>query len=725
MEINEMFLELKESFERNIKDENDRIKIKEAYLLADKMHKDQLRKSGEPYIIHPLSVAKILADYKVGPETLEAALLHDVVEDTSISLEEIEEKFGSGVAILVDGVTKISRIKFSPKAQAENVQKMLIAMSKDIRVVVIKLADRLHNMRTLMYLPADKRTRIAEETLDIYAPLSHKLGMNQIKTELEDTALQYSCFEKYEEIRILLEKDKIKRDILISTIKENIDSLLELHKVKDYDIKGRVKNIYSIYKKMTLNNRAFEDIYDLLAIRIIVSDVSQCYNVLGIIHSNFTPIPKRFKDYIAVPKPNMYQSLHTTVLSKDGSLFEVQIRTLDMDEVAEKGIAAHWAYKENKSYSKEREQFEIASKLKWYGELMKMTEDTDDKETGAIDFVDTIKGDILIANVYVFTPTSEVVELPKGSTPIDFAFRIHTDIGIKLVGAMVNNKIVTLDYILQTGDVVSCRINKNSLGPNASWLKIAKSQHARHKIKAYLNKLNKDTLIAAGKDLIEKEIDSKLLDNLNDDFVKANYEKNNLLEVVDLYLEVGKGNISAHSIKLKLNNSFNVTHAEQLQKQMDKVNRQLVSNSDTGVVIDGLTNPSIKISNCCLPIPNEEIVGFVSRGGGIIVHSKKCPNLAVFEKNRFILATWGINISRRYPTRIKVTCATSNNILTDVVTAINSHGESIAEIKAINHPNLETTIKIKISVDSDIRLESLFASIKKITSVYEVEREFK
>ncbi|MDR2822245.1 MAG: bifunctional (p)ppGpp synthetase/guanosine-3',5'-bis(diphosphate) 3'-pyrophosphohydrolase [Acholeplasmatales bacterium] len=720
-----MFLELKESFERNIKDENDRIKIKEAYLLADKMHKDQLRKSGEPYIIHPLSVAKILADYKVGPETLEAALLHDVVEDTSISLEEIEEKFGSGVAILVDGVTKISRIKFSPKAQAENVQKMLIAMSKDIRVVVIKLADRLHNMRTLMYLPADKRTRIAEETLDIYAPLSHKLGMNQIKTELEDTALQYSCFEKYEEIRILLEKDKIKRDILISTIKENIDSLLELHKVKDYDIKGRVKNIYSIYKKMTLNNRAFEDIYDLLAIRIIVSDVSQCYNVLGIIHSNFTPIPKRFKDYIAVPKPNMYQSLHTTVLSKDGSLFEVQIRTLDMDEVAEKGIAAHWAYKENKSYSKEREQFEIASKLKWYGELMKMTEDTDDKETGAIDFVDTIKGDILIANVYVFTPTSEVVELPKGSTPIDFAFRIHTDIGIKLVGAMVNNKIVTLDYILQTGDVVSCRINKNSLGPNASWLKIAKSQHARHKIKAYLNKLNKDTLIAAGKDLIEKEIDSKLLDNLNDDFVKANYEKNNLLEVVDLYLEVGKGNISAHSIKLKLNNSFNVTHAEQLQKQMDKVNRQLVSNSDTGVVIDGLTNPSIKISNCCLPIPNEEIVGFVSRGGGIIVHSKKCPNLAVFEKNRFILATWGINISRRYPTRIKVTCATSNNILTDVVTAINSHGESIAEIKAINHPNLETTIKIKISVDSDIRLESLFASIKKITSVYEVEREFK
>jgi GTP pyrophosphokinase len=456
------FNDLYKKINTYIHHEKDLNLIREAYELAASKHEGQLRKSGEPYIIHPLNVAMILADLHVGPNTIISAILHDIVEDTDCTLEFIKEKFGSDVASIVDGVTKVTQMKFTSleKQQAENHQKMIIAMARDIRVIVVKLADRLHNLRTLEFQRPEKQVRISQETLEIYAPLAHKLGMFKIKAELEDTALKYINPEMYKTISELIDNRLVSNnnnyiDNMIGKIKDYLSD----SGIVDYQIKGRIKNQYSIYKKMIKQDKAFEDIYDILAIRIIVDKVETCYHVLGIIHAHFTPIPKRFKDYIAVPKPNMYQSLHTTVIGSEGDTFEIQIRTVEMDHVAEYGIAAHWGYKENVEYSKEKEQYEIAQKLKWYADLLRITDE--DKSGEAEELVNTIKGDILDANIYVYTPKGEVVALPKGATPLDFAYKIHTDIGNKTVGAIVNNKIVPLTYELKTGDIITMRINKN------------------------------------------------------------------------------------------------------------------------------------------------------------------------------------------------------------------------------------------------------------------------
>src|SRR5690554_6219541 len=436
-----LFNSLYQIFSKYIKEESDQELIKKAYFFARDNHTGQLRKSGEPYITHPVAVAIILANLGSGPNTLTAALLHDVVEDTDITLDVIASEFSQDIAYIVDGVTKISKLEYQREiSQADNHQKMLIAMAKDIRVIMIKIADRLHNMRTLDSMEPDKQIRIANETLEIYAPIAHKLGLFVIKAELEDRAVKYVEPSKYYEISRLIQSKKTERETSINKIITEITKLLKNNSLPTFEIKGRIKNIYSIYKKVYINKRDFEDIYDLLAIRIIVDKVEECYQSLGIIHANFTPIPRRFKDYIAVPKPNLYQSLHTTVLANDGTLFEVQIRTKKMDEVAELGVAAHWAYKENKTYSKEKEQFEMSQKLKWYGELMRMTEDADDLSEGSDDFVEGVKDDILKANVYVFTPKDEVIELPAGATPIDFAYRIHSDVGNQMIGAQVNNR---------------------------------------------------------------------------------------------------------------------------------------------------------------------------------------------------------------------------------------------------------------------------------------------
>jgi GTP pyrophosphokinase len=476
---------------------------------------------------------------------------------------------------------------------------------------------------------------------------------------------------------------------------------------------------------MVRDNRAFEDIYDLLAVRIIVDKIESCYQALGVIHANFTPIPRRFKDYIAVPKPNMYQSLHTTVLADDGTLFEVQIRTSEMDQVAEYGVAAHWAYKENKTYSKEREQFEIAQKLKWYGELLKMSEDTDETDAGAEEFVDTIKGDILDANVYVFTPKGEVIELPKGSTPIDFAYRIHTDIGNKMVGALVNNRIVTLDYELNTGDIVSVKINKNSQGPSEDWLKIAKSSHAKHKIKSILNKQNRDLLIQMGKEQLDRELQSqKVNEAIDDAFVKKHFEKNMILKVEDMYLEIGKGILSPKTVVAKLLGQ-EVDKDLMLQRQMEKAARQLTTHSETGVVIEGLSSPQLKLANCCLPIPGDNIFGYVSKTSGIVIHSDQCPNASQFEKERVIEAFWSSNITRKYPTWIKIVGTNKPTLLTEVVTSVNAQQVSIAEVSAISSANLEMIIKLKISISHTQSLQSLMVNLQKITDIYTVERDFK
>ena len=718
------FLDLEKKISSYIHYEKDLNLIKEAYELANEKHKGQLRKSGEPYIIHPLSVAMILADLNVGPNTLIAAILHDVVEDTDCGLEMIAEKFGNDVASIVDGVTKVTQMKFSSleKQQAENHQKMIIAMAKDIRVIVVKLADRLHNLRTLEFQSPEKQVRIALETLEIYAPLAHKLGMFKIKAELEDTALKYTDPALYKTISELIDKRLTSNDNYIDHMIDKIKEYMSESNICDYQIKGRIKNQYSIYKKMMKQAKAFEDIYDILAIRIIVDRVETCYHVLGIIHAHFTPIPKRFKDYIAVPKPNMYQSLHTTVIGVDGDTFEIQIRTHEMDHVAEYGIAAHWAYKENVEYSKEKEQYEIAQKLKWYAELLQIT--NEEKTGEAEELVNTIKGDILDANIYVYTPKGEVVALPKGATPLDFAYKIHTDIGNKTVGAIVNNKIVPLSYELQTGDIITMRINKNSFGPSEDWLKIVKTNHAKHKIKGFLNKQNRDVLLASGEADIERELTAqKVHGSIDDEFVKQHFGKNNIYTAEDLYVEVGKGAISAKTVVTKLAGIEGFDRDASLQKQLERNHRILTTNSETGVVVEGLSNPQIKLANCCYPIPGDKIIGYVSKGNGIVVHCKDCANVNALEEERLLDLEWATNIDRKYPVSIKISASQTNGIITDIINTVNSYNLGIAQINTTTNQNFETIIKLKILVKNKLQLDNLIVNLQRVPHVHGIERE--
>lgn len=701
-------------------------KIKEAYNYAKLMHTGQMRRTGEPYITHPVAVARIIASLTAGPDTIIAALLHDIVEDTDATSDDLLKQFGQDVAEIVEGVTKLRKLQFQTNSlKSENHQKMIIAMAKDIRVILIKIADRLHNMRTLDFMPDDRQKDISNETLEIYAPIAHRLGLFRIKAELEDRSLRYTDPNMYYQISQLIQQKKSEREESINSVIKQIKELLIAIDLKDVELKGRIKNIYSIYKKMVFNNRSFEDIYDLLAVRIIVDKIETCYQALGIIHANFTPIPRRFKDYIAVPKPNLYQSLHTTVLNSDGTLFEVQIRTHEMDEIAEYGIAAHWAYKENKVYSKEKEQFEIAQKLKWYGELLKISEDEDEMNEGAEMFVETIKQDILSANVYVFTPKGEVIELPKGATPIDFAYRIHTEVGHHTIGAIVNNRIVPLDHELVTGSVISIKTNKNSTGPSEDWLKIARSSHARNKIKTFINKRNKDKLLEQGKSsLLDELSEAKSSSELTDDFVKENFTKYNITTVLELYLEVGKGVISPKTVSHKLNNP-NIDKGVFLERQMEKANRQLIATSDTGVVIEGLTNPQIKLANCCFPVLGDQIVGYVTKGQGIVIHTNQCPNVETYNKDRLIAALWGSNVTRKFPAWLKIVGSQRQSLISDIIQTSNANGNSILEVNIVNSPKLETVVKLKVSVKNLDDLTVLVSKLHQIGQIYEIERDLR
>ncbi|MBR6071981.1 MAG: bifunctional (p)ppGpp synthetase/guanosine-3',5'-bis(diphosphate) 3'-pyrophosphohydrolase [Acholeplasmatales bacterium] len=700
-------------------------KIIHAFDVANKMHAGQFRKSGEPYIIHPLNVACILASLHVGPDTICAGLLHDVVEDTEMTKEELAKDFGEDIAELVDGVTKVGQLQFVSleEKQVENHQHMLLAMAKDIRVIVVKLADRLHNIRTLGFMNSEKQVRIAKETLEIYAPLAHKLGIFRIKAELEDTCLKYVNPGYYNKILGHIKSDDSVRMKNVDHTIDEIKKILNESGMKDYQIKGRVKNIYSIYKKMVNQNKDFNDIYDILAIRVIVNTIGECYQVLGLIHSHYTPVPKRFKDYIAVPKPNMYQSLHTTVISEDGFTFEVQIRTVEMDKVAEYGIAAHWAYKEGAEYSKEREQFEIAQKLKWYGDLLKFSEE--EKTNDAKDYVETVKEDLLNTNVYVYTPQGEVIDLPVGATPLDFAYKIHTNIGNKTVGAMVNNHIVPLDYELQTGDIISIKTNKNSFGPSENWLNIVKTTHAKHKIKSFLNKQNKDILIAHGKELVEEEFrQNKILNfDLTDEFVKENFLKNNVNTVDELYLEVGKANLSSKTVYTKYVGDDQNKLDEALARQMERNQRILTTNSDTGVVVDGLTNPQLKLGSCCNPIPGDEIIGYVTKGNGIVVHHANCKNAKNFQPERMIPLKWATNPGRKYPVSIKIEATSSMNLLLEIMNTVSASGMSILAINANSNSQLETIVKLKVMCNNLLDLEKMILNLKKVKYIFNIERD--
>ena len=717
------FEEVYEKINTYIHRESDLALIKKAYEFAADKHKDQFRKSGESYIIHPLSVTDILAGMHVGPSALCAGLLHDVVEDTDTTLEDLKNEFNEEIAEMVDGVTKVSQLKFesTEQKQAEIHQKMLLAMSKDIRVIIVKLADRLHNMRTMEYMKPDSQVRISKETLEIYAPLAHRLGMFTIKAELEDRSLMYLDPEAYEEINEKIEKRKQSKDDIINQMITEITDTLhkEAPNLKDFSIKGRIKGIYSIYKKMKNQNKRFEDLYDIFALRVIVNEVGECYQILGIIHSHYTPIPARIKDYIAVPKPNMYQSLHTTVIGKEGQTFEVQIRTHSMDEIAELGVAAHWAYKENVEYSKDKEQFEIGQKLKWYAELLNYNEE----ESSAQDYVESIKEDFFEKNIYVYTPTGQVIDLPAKSTPIDFAYKIHTNLGNTTVGASVNGRIVPLSYELKTGEICSIRTSKTSYGPSEDWLNIAKTNHAKHKIKAFLNKQNRDILISQGKDSLDKELAIKQIDiELTDKFVRENFSKNNIETLDDLYLEIGKGIISVKTVSAKLS-GMAISQEETIKKQMEKANRVLTTTSSTGVVVEGLTNPQIKLANCCSPIPGDTIWGYVTKGNGIVVHRNGCNNLDFLTNNRLLPLYWASNINRQYAVWIKISASQSPTLLTEIINVVNANKMNVLSINANNKDDLTSLIKIKLLVNNAIELEKLIVNLKKVRQVFNIERD--
>ena len=700
--------------------------IKKAYDVAKKKHEGQFRKSGDPYIQHPVEVAYILATLHAGPDTIAAGLLHDVLEDTDMSKEEMAATFNKDVAEIVDGVTKISKLKYmtKEKALAHNHEKLLLAMAKDIRVILVKIADRLHNMRTIQFHSEEKQKRIAQETLDLYAPLAHRLGMYRIKAELEDLSFKALEPEKYAEIAKEISSKKTERDEDVEKMISTVKGLLEKNHINHYDIKGRVKNIYSIYKKIITKNKTIDDIYDLLALRVIVDSVEQCYHVLGIIHSIWTPLPMRFKDYIAVPKPNMYQSLHTTVVGPAGKIYEIQIRTYEMDQIAEFGVAAHWAYKENVEYSHEKEQLEIVNKLKWYKDLTTYVENS-----ATEDPLDSIIEDIFSANVYIFTPKGDVYDFPAGSMPLDFAYRIHSDIGNKTVGAIVNGKIVPLSYKLKTGDVVEIKTNKACTGPTTEWLKLAKTSHAKTKIKAFINKKQRDAFVAKG--LEELTVIGKNYNyaptTLDDKQVMDLFGKNGIRTVEDLYWTIGKGEISALAAINRILGLTDVKLDDELAlKQYSEdssKNRKRVATNGFGIIVEGLERAKLHLGNCCQPVYGDEISGYISKGNGIIIHRVTCPNVEKASPERFINVYWDKDFSGRiFDTTLKIIALDRRNLVADMINILNGCNVTIASVTSTKNRTGDCMAKFKLQVSGLNDLNNAILNLKKIPEIYQIER---
>lgn len=697
--------------------------IKDAYELAEKKHAGQFRKSGEPYINHPLNVAYLLADLNTGPQTIAAGLLHDVVEDTDVSLEEVREQFGDDVAKIVDGVTKISKLKYMTKEKvlAKSHQKILLAMAKDVRVILVKLVDRLHNMRTMQYQSPEKQVRIAQETLDLYAPLAHRLGMYRLKAELEDLSFKYTNPDEYNKVYNMIKRHKAAREEDISKMVYRLEEILKENNFTKFDIKGRIKNIYSVCKKMRTKNKDFEQIYDLLALRILVPTVEDCYHALGLVHSQWTPLPLRFKDYIAIPKPNLYQSLHTTIVGLNGKIYEIQIRTYDMDAIAEIGIAAHWAYKEDKIYSPEKEQQELAEKLSWYKDMLTYVENAED---GDKDPLEDIKEDIFSANVYIFTPNGDVKDLPNGATPLDFAYRVHTEVGNHTVGAIVNGKIVPLTYRLKTGDVCEIKTSKNFNGPTEQWIKIVKTTHAKHKIIAILNKKKRDSLILKGQVDFEQAMKAEGYEGkLTEKQVLDNFSKYNVSSIEDFYYELGKGSLS---VKGAVNKIFGnqVSDDEMLIKHYTEENRKpTIRRSSTGVIVSGLDKAQIKLASCCHPIKGDDIVGYVSKGAGIVVHRFECPNLKTIENERLINVFWDEeNNNYSYESILSILSFDRKSVVVDIINTINSNSISINSISSNKTKQGEILTKVKVTVKDLETIDRAITNLEKNSDIYNIER---
>ncbi len=691
-------------------------------MFAKEAHSGQHRVSGELFISHPLGVAMILADLELDIPTIAAGLLHDVVEDTDYAIEDIEKNFGSEIAILVDGVTKLGKLEFKTKEeqQAENLRKMFFAMAKDIRIILIKLADRLHNMRTLKSMPEEKQREKAMETIDIFAPLAHRLGISKIKWELEDLALRYLEPEHYYD---LVEKVAKKRQERENHINKMIDILNErlLATGINAEIQGRPKHFYSIYKKMKDQNKTFEQIYDLTAVRVIVNTVKDCYGALGVVHTLWKPIPGRFKDYIAMPKPNMYQSLHTTVIDSSGDPLEIQIRTYEMHKTAEYGIAAHWRYKEGDKNSNEFEQ-----KLSWLREILDWQRELRD----AKDFMENLKIDLFTDEVYVFTPKGDVIDLPMGSCPIDFAYRIHTDVGNRCIGAKVNGKMVPLDYKLANGDIVEIVTSGHSNGPSRDWLNIVKSPQAKNKIRQWFKKERRDENIARGKEMLEKEAHRQGYDIyqlIKFDFMNNLLKRMSFANIDDMFAAIGYGAVTTKQILQKILDEYK--KSVKLNKPeilIEKSNNKLKTKKkiDHGIKIDGIDNLLVKFSRCCNPVPGDKIVGYITRGRGVSIHRQDCKNVSsgVFDKERLVDVKWEGFEETSYPVEIQASAYDRPGILSEVINLVGDMKTNIDAINARTTKDGVAIIDLILEINNKQHLENVMQKIKKINGIYNIRR---
>ena len=695
--------------------------IKESYELAKDAHEGQFRKSGEPYILHPIQVAGILTELKLDYATICAGFLHDVVEDTKYTLEDIRERFGDDIAVIVDGVTKLDKVKFRSKkqSQAENHRKLFVSIAKDLRVIFVKLADRLHTMRTMKYMREEKQREIASETLEIYAPLAHRLGISSVKWELEDTSLRYLHPAQYFSIVGMMKQKRSAREESIKEACESITSLLGENNIKA-QVNGRPKHIYSIYKKMVKQNKTFDQIYDLLAVRVLVDSVADCYATLGLVNNLWVPIPGRIKDYIAMPKPNMYQSLHTTVIAPDGQTLEVQIRTYEMHEIAEKGIAAHWAYKEGKKVNKDNNFYE---KLNWFQKIA----ENDETEATAESFMESLKVDLLSDKIYVFTPNSDIIELPKGSCIVDFAYAIHSEVGNKMIGATVNDKIEAFDYKLSTGEICDIRTSKNSTGPKRSWLDIARSSQTKSKIKAFFKKAAREENLIKGEILLKDEIKANNFDIdevLTEENIEIALNRYKFATLEELYVSIGYGGISANKVFARLTEK--IRKEKQTQEKLEKLvnaeeEKKIVT--ETGVYVKGVDNILVRLSKCCQPIPGDDIVGFITKGRGVTVHRSNCPNLSEEDKARLLDVEWVQSLNaRRYSVTLQLHAFDRELLLQNILLTLSESRVEIKKLHSEAKSDKTSVTTIGIYVKNVSECDFMIKKLRQIPDVYSVER---
>ncbi|MDR1117078.1 MAG: bifunctional (p)ppGpp synthetase/guanosine-3',5'-bis(diphosphate) 3'-pyrophosphohydrolase [Oscillospiraceae bacterium] len=696
-------------------------RIKKAYEYARDSHAGQMRKSGEPYIIHPLEVAKIIFEMGMDEDSMISALLHDVIEDTEYGYEDIKREFGQSVATIVDGVTKLTRVQYTYKEdeQMENLRKMLLAMAKDIRVILIKIADRLHNMRTSEYWDEQKRRDKALETMEIYAPLAHRLGIQRIKSELEDLALKCLDPVGYKEITDELSEREANHQNFLAHIKENLSEKLVEYGIKA-EIQSRIKHVYSIYRKMYNQQKAMYEIYDLYAVRIVVDEMVDCYNVLGIVHDVYKPIPGRFKDYISTPKPNLYKSLHTTVIGREGMPFEVQIRTWEMHHTAEYGIAAHWKYKSGVQGGVSLDQ-----KLEWVRRLLETQEDAD-----ADEFIRTLKIDMFADEVFVFTPKGDVINLPAGATPIDFAYAIHSAVGNRMTGAKVNGKIATYDYLLQNGDIVEIITSKTIHGPSRGWLEIAKTPEARNKIRQWFKKEKREENIARGREMFETQI-RKLgfspADISGEDVLPSVLKRVSFGSLEELYAAIGYGGIT--SIRAANRVRDELVRLNKLGKEETAVKAppKKPKRSESGVIVEGIDNCLVKFSRCCTPVPGDDIIGFVTRGYGVSIHCKDCQNVSALERahdeGRWLKVYWAEETGDKYETSIELSAKDRPDLVVDIMTALSAMHISVNLLNARRFSDGYNVVNMAFDVKDIEQLRLALTRLARINGVVRVSRK--